>query len=191
MPSGRGQGQLYVCYASSCLPALGRVVCYGKFIFLTECRVMWPPWLSIRVIILSNLWKSSLPKGFSCLFGQNGHINELSVKVIQGRVSQPPILSLTFKVILPFIPITANLLWTGLQENRSSIPDVSRHLTLFYRVQKFPGHTRPQMQCASGLLCQELKGRGVKLRIHLRPIQGLRKRGILPPSSQTRLYRGT
>ena len=142
MPSGREQGQLYMYYASSRLPVLGRVICYGKFIFLTECRVLRDPngfLFGLSFLRISE----SLPslKDFHVAFGQNGQI-----KVIHGRVSPPPILSLIFMVLFPFIPTTANLLWTGLQEIRSSIPDVSRHLNLIFHVQKFPGYMRPHMQ---------------------------------------------
>lgn len=191
MPSGREQGQLYLYYASSCLPVLGRVVCYGKTIFLTEWRVLRDPHgflFGISFLRISESLPS--PKDIHVAFGQNGQIKGLSVRSISRPGFPPPILSLTFKVILPLVPTTANLLWTGLQENRSLIPDISRHLTVFCRVQKFPGQTRPHMQCASGRLCQELMDRDVKLRIHLCPIQGSRKRGFLPPSSPVHLYHG-
>jgi hypothetical protein len=137
--------QFYLYYASSCLPVLGRVVCYGKTIFLTECRVLRDPHGLLFGISFLRI-SESLPstKDFHVAFVQTGQIKVQSVKAFHGRGSPPPPPSnhsLTFKVILPFIPTTANLLWTGLQENRISIPDVSIRLTVFYRVQKFPGHT--------------------------------------------------
>jgi hypothetical protein len=93
--SGRGQGQLYVYYASSCLPVLGRVVCYVKAIFLTECRVLRDPHgflFGLSFLRISESLPS--PKDFHVAFGHNGQTKGLSVKVIHARVS--PSLSLVW-----------------------------------------------------------------------------------------------
>jgi len=124
MPSDREQGQLYLYYASSCLLVLSRVVCYGKTIFLTECRLLRDPHgflFGISFLRISENLPS--PKDFHVAFGQNDQIK-----------------------------------WPSLRSD--SRPGFSTlHITF-------------------GIEGQCSEHQGVKLRIHLRPIQRLRKRGI-------------
>ena len=90
MPPGRGREQLYVYYASSCLPALGSVVCYGKVIFLPECRVLRDPHgFPFGLSFLRISGSLPTPKDSHVAFVQNGQIKGLSVKVIHGRVPPP------------------------------------------------------------------------------------------------------
>jgi hypothetical protein len=110
MPWGSGQGQLYVYYASSCLPVLSRVVCYGKIIFLTECRVLRDPHgflFGLSFLRISESLPS--PKDFHVAFGQYGQIKGLSVKVIHDRVSPPPQLEFDVQGHLNIQPYNSEL----------------------------------------------------------------------------------